>query len=394
MTTADSARLYFDWNATTPPYPEVIVAMGAALADAWGNPSSVHGTGRAARAHVEDAREALGRALGYHVRDVTLTSGGTEANNLALGSAFPASQLPGSLVLSRIEHPSVTQAALALAARGVHVVWVDPLPSGVVPVEAFAEAVARASETAPVRLLSLQAVNHETGVLQPVADVAELAHRVGALLHVDAVQAFGKVDRRAWEGADLVAVAGHKIRGPKGIGALAMRAGLRLVPILRGGAQERGMRPGTQDGAACAGLAVAVRKAEEGPARYATLAVLRDAFERGLDDLGESFGVRPLQNGTAPRVPHVSNLSWPGWRGAELCAALDLEGVAVSSGSACSAGTAEPSPVLTAMVGADRASRAVRISLGDETTQLSVFEAIRVWKRVLTRNGTKAKAKP
>ncbi|WP_437282604.1 cysteine desulfurase family protein [Sorangium sp. So ce375] len=393
--------IYLDWNATTPPHPEVLAAMQAAAEVAWANPASVHGPGRRARAFVEQAREAVARLTGFDARDVVLTSGGTEANNLALCHAFgeagtpaaaageagtPASRQPqGALVVSRIEHPSVTRAAEALAARGVHVAWVDPEPSGRVAPEAIAAAVDRAAAVAPVRLVSLQAVNHETGVVQPIAEAAAIVHARGARLHVDAVQAVGRLPPEAWVGADLVSVAAHKIRGPKGIGALAVRPGIRLRPVLLGGAQERGLRPGTQDPLAAAGFAVAALRAISAPARYAALAPLRDRLEAELVEVGRAAGAAPIRNGDEVRAPHVTNLSWPGWRGDELCAALDLEGVAVSSGSACSAGTAEPSPVLTAMLGPERAASAVRFSIGEDTTEADLIEAARRVARVLSR---------
>lgn len=378
-----SARhVYLDWNATTPPHPAVLEAMRAAADVAWANPASVHGPGRRARALVEEAREAVAALVGLDPRDAVLTSGGTEANNLAL--ALPFGEGEGSrrraLVVSRIEHPSIVRTAEALGRRGVLVVWVEPLPSGVLPAAAFAEAVERTQAEADVRLVVLQAVNHETGVVQPVAEVAAIAHGSGALLHVDAVQAVGRLSRDAWSGADLVSVAAHKIRGPKGIGALCTRAGLKVRPLLFGGAQERGVRPGTQDPIACAGFAEAARRAREaGPAAYARVAEQRDRLEAELVALGG------LVNGEGPRAPHVTNLSWPGWRGDELCAALDLEGVAVSSGSACSAGTAEPSPIITAMTGSTRAASAVRVSLGEDTTPEEVTSAICAFRRVLRR---------
>ncbi|WP_437737904.1 cysteine desulfurase family protein [Sorangium sp. So ce1335] len=385
--------IYLDWNATTPPHPEVLAAMQAAAEVAWANPASVHGPGRRARAFIEQAREAVARLTGFDARDVTLTSGGTEANNLALWHAFgdenagdraAGARLHGALVVSRIEHPSVTRAAEALAGRGVEVAWVDPEPSGRVAPEALSAALDRAAAVAPVRLVSLQAVNHETGIVQPVAEAAALAHARGARLHVDAVQAVGRLPE-AWTGADLVSVAAHKIRGPKGIGALAVRPGIRLRPVLFGGAQERGLRPGTQDPIAAAGFAAAARRALDGPARYAALAPLRDRLEADLVAAGRAAGAAPIRNGEGARAPHVTNLSWPGWRGDELCAALDLEGVAVSSGSACSAGTAEPSPVLTAMLGPERAASAVRFSIGEETTEADLAEAARRAARVLSR---------
>jgi len=361
--------------------------MSRALASAWGNPASVHGPGRRARAHVDAAREAVAGLTGLSARDVVLTSGGTEANNLALLHAFPSGVRGGALVTSRIEHPSVVRVAEQLAGEGVVVVWAEPDPSGVVTPAAVEAAMDRAAAQAPLKLCTLQAVNHETGVVQPIAEVAERVHRRGALLHVDAVQAAGRLGPEAWAGADLVSVAAHKIRGPKGIGALVTRPGVRLRPVLLGGAQERGLRPGTQDPAAAAGFAAAAACAATTAPRYAALAPLRDRLERELVALGRSAGAPPERNGEAPRAPHVTNLSWPGWRGDELCAALDLEGVAVSSGSACSAGTAEASPVLRAMLGEARAASAVRVSLGEETTADEIDEALRRWARVLARRG-------
>lgn len=390
---AGREHIYLDWNATTPPHPDVLAAMLEAARVAWANPASVHGPGRRARAYVESAREAVAALAGFDPRDVVLTSGGTEANNLALLHAFAdmggsgggkAGGVP-AMVVSRIEHPSIVRTAERLADRGVQVFWVEPGPDGVVAPEAFADTLERASRTSAVRLVVLQAVNHETGVIQPIAQVAELAHARGALLHVDVVQAAGRLAPYTWAGADLLSIAAHKIRGPKGVGALATRPGIRLRPVLYGGHQERGLRPGTQDAAACAGFAVAAERARPAPARYATLAELRDRLEAELTGLGEEHGTRPLRNGEGPRAPHITNLSWPGWRGDELCAALDLEGVAVSSGSACSAGTAEPSPVLKAMLGEERAASAVRASLGEDTSLEEVLEAVRRWRRVLGR---------
>jgi cysteine desulfurase len=375
--------IYLDWNATTPPLPAVMAAMHETLAEGWANPASVHGPGRRARGHVERARDAVAALLGMDARDVVLTSGGTEANNLALEHAFADGA--GSLVTSCVEHPSVVRAAEALVDRGVAVEWASPEPSGIVLASVVAAAMDRAARRAPLRLVSLQAVNHETGVIHPVAEVAELVHARGARLHVDAVQAVGRLHREAWAGADLVSIAAHKIRGPKGVGALAARPGIALRPVLRGGAQERGVRPGTQDAAACAGFAVAAQHAIGGPARYAAVRPLRDRLELDLVAMGDAAGQRPLVNGTAGRAPHVLNLSWPGWRGEELCAALDLEGVAVSSGAACSAGTPESSPVLRAMLGEGRAASAVRISLGEETRAEDIDEALVRFRRVIER---------
>jgi cysteine desulfurase len=377
---------YLDWNATTPPHPQVIEAMNEAARLAWANPSSLHQMGRAAKGVVEGAREAVAALLEMSPRDVVFTSGGTEANNLALLRPFLArdgSPAGGLLVTSRLEHPSVTAVAELLERRGVRVAWLPTPPSGRIDPADVDRALA-AGETMP-KLVALSAANHETGVVQPIDEVGEVARRWGADLHVDAVQAAGRLPPDAWRGADSIAVAAHKMRGPKGIGALVVRPGIAVRPLLRGGAQERGLRPGTVDPVAAAGFGVAARRAAEGAARYRRLAPLREAWEQRLLGIGARLGRPPLVNGTAPRAPHVSNLSWPGWAGDELVAALDLEGVCVSAGSACAAGTPEPSRVIAAMLGEERARSAVRISLGEETTAEVLETAIAVFERVLRR---------
>ena len=364
-------EVYLDWNAATPPHPDVVAAMAAAAASGWGNPASVHGAGRRARALVEDCRETAASVLRVDPRDVVFTSGGTEANNLALRAA-PA------LVTSRIEHPSVVRVAEHLEGRGVPVRWLPVPPSGRLEPAEVERALAGLERGA---FVALMAVNHETGVIQPVAEVAAVTRALGAHLHVDAVQAVGRLDLAGLTGADSLAVASHKLRGPKGIGLLAFRAGRSPVPLLLGGAQERGLRPGTVDAIAAAGFRAALERAEESRAHYQALAPLRDELERGL---AAHALVNGLQTG---RAAHVSNLSFSGCRGDELVAALDLEGVRVSSGSACSAGTTEPSVVISAMLGRERATSAVRISLGEDTGAAQVEYAIAAFLRVLSSGG-------
>ena len=213
-------------------------------------------------------------------------------------------------------------------------------------------------------------------------EVARLALQRDALLHVDAVQLVGKAQMPIQP--DSVAVAAHKIRGPKGIGALVTRPGVALAPLLRGGEQERGLRPGTADPIAAAGFACAAKRARSTPAHYQRLEPMRDRFEQRLMTLLAQHGT-VARNGTALRLPHVVNLSVGGWNGPELCAALDLEGIAISSGSACSAGTAEPSPVIEAMVGRERARSAIRISLGEATTEEELGAAYEAFERVINR---------
>ncbi len=361
------ACIYLDWNATTPPHPAVLAAMARAAQESWGNPSSTHRVGRQARARVEDAREKLAEICAVHPRDVLFTSGGTEANNLALASA------PG-LALSRLEHPSVTRVAEQLEQRGIPVAWVEVPTNGRIVAEAYREALARLPRGS---IAALMAANHETGVLQPLEEVALVAHALGATLHVDAVQALGKLPAETWRFADSLAVAAHKIRGPKGVGALAFRGSKAPKPVLVGGSQERGLRPGTVDPIAAAGFLAALEQAAQGPARYVELARLRDDFESAFKSVAE------LNGGETARLPHVSNLSFHGVSGDEVVAALDLLGVCVSSGSACSAGTTEPSPVISAMVGRERARAAVRVSLGEATTNNEIQAAKAAFRRVL-----------
>ena len=360
-------EIYLDWNATTPPHPDVLAAMVRAWESGWGNPASVHGVGRRARAVVEAVREQIARTLSVEGRDVVLTSGGTEANNLALQGVC-------GLATTRLEHPSVTRVAEALALRGVPVVWIPATPGGQVDVDGVGPALAQLPRGSTV---ALAAVNHESGVIQPVREVARAAWTAGARIHVDAVQALGKLPPNEYLHGDSYAVAAHKLRGPKGVGALAWRGGAAPRPVLLGGAQERGLRPGTQDAVTAAGFGAAIARVAEGPERYQELATLRDRLEQGLRDFGRSNG------DAAVRAPHVLNVSFLGWRGDELVAALDLEGIRVSSGSACSAGTAEPSSVVAAMLGVERARSAVRFSLGETTTAEEIDEVLAVCHQVL-----------
>ena len=368
--------VYLDWNATTSPVREVIDAMAAAARDTWGNPASVHAFGRAAWGRVEEARQAVARLTRSDPRDVVLTSGGTEANNLALRSAF--AEGPGVLVTSQLEHPSVTRVAEALEREGrARVCWVRVCPDGTIDLDDLE----KVCKNGAVRLVAVQAVNAETGVVQPVQDVVELARRAGARVHVDAVQVFGRLADVAEE-ADTRSLAAHKMRGPKSIGALATRPGVSLAPVLFGGSQERGLRPGTVDPVGAAGLAAAARHAMTSPPGWHAISPLRDALEAGLLRLARNARV----NGAgAPRAPHVTSVAFPGWLAPEIVAALDLEGVAASGGSACSAGTAEPSSVLAAMGDPEAATCSVRFSLGEETTREDVEFALAAAQRVFAR---------
>jgi cysteine desulfurase len=368
---------YLDWNATTPPLPAVVEAMGAATREAWGNPSSVHAFGRAARARVEDAREAVAKLAKSDPRDVVLMSGGTEANNLALRSAFTGGA--GVLVTSRLEHPSVAKVAEALEREGrARVRWLRVLPQGTIDLEDLERALAEGG----VRLVALMAVNAETGVVQPVREAIDMAHRAGALVHIDTVQTFGRA-ADVLEDADTRSLAAHKMRGPKGIGALVTRPGHPIAPVLLGGSQERGIRPGTVDPVTAAGLGAAARHALTSPAKWSALSPLRDALEQGLRSL---YPRARINGASGPRVPHVASVAFPGWSSPELVAALDLEGIAASGGSACSAGTAEPSGVLLAMGDEEAATCTIRFSLGEDTTRADVDAALSAAATVLSRS--------
>ena len=363
-----TTEVYLDWNATTPPLPEVIEVMAEVARSTWGNPASVHARGRRARDVVETAREEIALLVGASARDVIFTSGGTEANNLALRHA-PA------LVTSQLEHPSVTRVADALMLDGRPVRWLTVPSSGCLSADAVKELLVALPEGAVV---AVAAVNHETGVIQPLAEIAEAVRAAGARLHVDAVQVVGKLPVDLLAGADTLSLAAHKIRGPKGIGALVHRPERAPKPLLLGGSQERGRRPGTVDPVAAAGFRVASAHARAALNERGRLTELRDHIEAVL------MGWGGTPNGAdAPRLGHVTNLSFAGRAGDELVAALDLLGVAVSSGSACSAGTTEPSKIIGAMLGFERARGAVRISLGEATTGQDVDFALKAFERVL-----------
>jgi cysteine desulfurase len=344
--------------------------MASALESGWANPASVHSPGRRARALVEDARAAVARLTGRDPRHVVFTSGGTEANNLALAGAR-------AIVTSRLEHPSIVRVAEAEEALGVVVRWIRVDERGLVEPDRVEEALA---ELEPGAVVAVSAVNHETGVIAPLREIAAVAARAGARLHVDAVQGAGRLLPSMWQWGTTLAVAAHKLRGPKGIGALVSEPGFVPAPVLRGGSQERGLRPGTLDAVALAGFRAAAEHAEGGPERYRRLEPLRDRIELSLASRGRVNGAG------VPRAPHVTNISFPGARGDELVAALDLEGINVSSGSACSAGTEEPSPVIQAMLGPERARSALRVSLGEDTIDADVERLLSVLPQVLARS--------
>ncbi|MFW6079038.1 MAG: cysteine desulfurase family protein [Gemmatimonadota bacterium] len=376
------STLYLDHAATTPIRPEVREAMAPYLDGRFGNPSSVHRWGREARSALERARERVAAVLGAQPREIVFTGGGTEADNLAVLGRWRAERrasAPGPVVCSAIEHSAVLGATEAAAGEGAEVVVLAVDERGVVDVGEVEEAL-----VAEPAVVSVMWGNNEVGVIQPMARIAERCREAGVALHTDAVQAFGKARVRVDEVAcDLLAVSAHKIGGPKGVGALYVRDGIDIEPLVHGGGQERALRPGTQNVAGAVGLAEAAERAVAARESEATkLRSLRDRLEAGLRD--RLPGLR-TNAGDAERLPHILNVTIPGVDREAVVMALDLEGVAVSSGSACHSGSIEPSHVLMAMGRADDEAATVRFSFGWSTTEEEIERAIERVPSVLDR---------
>ena len=364
-----SGASYLDYTATTPPRPEVAEAMAAVVA-LVGNASSVHRFGRMARKRIEDAREQVAALVGARSEQVVFTSGGTEANNLALcGANRPP-------VVSAIEHDSVLRAAPDAPRLPVS-------GDGVVDLEALD---ALLGERPGPALVSLMLANNETGVIQPVSEAAAIAHGHGALLHCDAVQGAGKVALDfAALGADMISLSAHKMGGPQGIGALVVGDGVALSPLLVGGGQERSRRAGTENLPGIVGFGVAAEFAAQGLAGAARLGALRDRLEQAL---GEITPHRVVFGAGAPRLANTSCVTMPGVAAETQVMSFDLAGVAISAGSACSSGKVAPSHVLAAM-GASQAEagEAVRISLGSATLNADIDRMIDAWRVLFKRAG-------
>ena len=374
-------RTYLDWNATAPLRLEARAAIAAAL-ELAGNPSSVHAEGRAARRLVEQARVKVAALAGADPALVTFTSGGTEANMLALTPDLQSGEKKGActrLLVSAIEHVSV-RAGGRFAPEAVEEIAVTP--KGVVDLDALAKRLAALPKGERV-LVSVMLANNETGVIQPISDIAAIAHEAGALLHVDAVQAAGRIRCDIRElGADLLTISAHKLGGPKGAGALIRRdEALRPAPLMRGGGQERRLRAGTENVAGIAGFgAAAEAAARDLKADAARMAALRDRLEAGL----KAATPRVIIFGAeAERVPNTTLFALPGAKAETAVIALDLEGFAVSSGAACSSGKVKPSHVLAAMGAAPELARGgIRVSLGWSTTEADIDRFLNAWIKV------------
>jgi cysteine desulfurase len=368
-------RLYLDYNATTPLAPVVADRMAAALREEFGNPSSVHHFGQRAKAALDEARTAVAALLGGDPAEVVFTSGGTESDNLAIRGVAEALEATGRrhLIASTIEHEAVLNTVKALARRGWDVTLIGVDARGLVDPAALEEAL-----TDRTALVSVMHANNEIGTVQPIEALARLAKARGALVHTDAVQSAGKVPLAVKAlGVDLLSVSAHKFYGPKGVGALWIRRGLRLAPLMTGGRQERGRRAGTENVAGIVGMGAAARYAAATmAAEVPRLAELRDRLEAGI--LRSVTGTA-VNGAPTPRVANTTNISFDRVEAESLLIALDLAGIAVSTGSACSSGTLEPSHVLKAMgLPAHRTQNSIRFSLGAGTREADVERVVEV----------------
>ena len=382
----EHSAIYLDHNATTPLHPRVKEAMTEAF-EVFGNPSSLHSIGRRAHRLIEEARAQIALLIGAQPDEIVFVGSGSEANNTVLSMvACSSDQCRGGpqprpgIVTSTIEHPCILETARCLRHRGSDIAFVEVDSSGRVPLEALSEAI-----TPNVGLVSVMMANNETGTMQNIPKIAALAHERGALFHTDAVQAVGKVpvDVRALD-VDFLALSGHKIYGPKGIGVLYVRKGTPFCPLLRGGHQERGRRAGTENTIGIVGLGMAAKlRLEEMPDEIPRIDALREALHRGIEDRIPDI----LFNGhPSEHMPNTLNVSFLGIEGEAILLYLDLEGVAVSTGSACASGSLDPSHVLLAMgLSAEQAHGSIRISLGRGTTAEEVEQVLEILPRVIEK---------
>jgi cysteine desulfurase len=375
-------RVYFDYNATTPLAPDVIEAVVRTTREIFGNASSIHHFGQQAKAAMDDARSAVAAMLNADPSEVVFTSGGTEADNFAIRGAAEALEPVGRrhLIASAVEHEAVLNTLRSLARRGWRTTLLPVDHTGIVSPDRLREAI-----TADTALVSVMHANNEIGTIQPVAALAAIAHEHGALMHTDAVQTAGKipVDVRAL-GVDLLSLSAHKFNGPKGAGALWIKRGTRMQPIVTGGKHERNRRAGTENVPAIAGLGVAARLAGGKLSTEGTrVGALRDRLEAGI--LRGVPGAA-VNGAVDARVPNTTNISFDRVEAESLLIALDLEGIAVSTGSACSSGTLEPSHVLRAMgLPTHRTQNSLRFSLGMFSTEEEVDRVVDVLPRLVEK---------
>lgn len=373
-------RIYLDNSATTRVDDLVLEAMLPFFREKFGNASSVHLFGQEARTGVEAARSSVAELLGADTREIVFTSGGTESDNAALWGIFRSGYRPGRhIITTKIEHPAVLATCKAMESAGAEITYVPVGGSGRVD-PADVEAAIRQDTI----LVSVMHANNETGIIQPVEEISAIARKRGIRMHSDAVQSIGKIPVDVRElGVDLLSMSGHKIHGPKGIGVLYVRKGIKLAPFMTGGSQERKRRAGTENVPAIVGLGAAAHLARKRlPEMRSRVAGLRDRLEsRIMESIG---GARA--NGRGPRLPTISNLSFTGLEGEAAVIALDLAGVAVSTGSACSSGAMDPSHVLTSMgLRPEIVQGSLRFSLCYHNTEEEIEQALRILESVIQR---------
>jgi cysteine desulfurase len=375
--------VYLDHAATTPLRPEVLEAMLPYLTEQWGNPSSIHTSGRGARRGLDEARETVARLLGAKPREIVFTGGGTESDNLAVkGAAWAASARGRHLVTSSVEHKAVLHSCAVTERHGFGVTYLPVDRYGRVDPAAVAAAI-----TERTSLVSVMYANNEVGTIQPIREIGAICRELRVLFHVDAVQAGGflPLDVDGLQ-VDLLSLGAHKLYGPKGVGALFVRQGTQLLPQLSGGSQERQRRAGTENVAAIVGFARALELAQADPeardAENARLAGLRDGLIAGLTSIpGVNLSGHPTE-----RLPNNASVVVEGVEGGDLVAALDLEGIEVSTGSACTTGSAEPSHVLLAMgIDPELAHGSLRLTAGRGTSEDEVARTVEVTRAVVGR---------
>jgi cysteine desulfurase len=385
-------RVYLDYNATTPVEPEVLDAMLPYFSAEFGNAASIHTPGQKARAAVETAREQVAALIGARPQEIVFTSGGTESDNHAIfgivSSSFSSTSFTSStslssrphVITSTIEHEAVLNACQALEKEGVAVTYLGVGRDGQIDLEELRRALR--PETV---LITIMHANNELGTVQPVQEIGRIAKEADVYFHTDAVQSAGKIpiDVNQLQ-VDLLSISGHKLYAPKGVGALYIRGGTRLRQLLYGGHHQRGFRPGTENVAGIVGLGKAAELARKSLANDANrLSVLRDQLEQGLL---RSIPQSRVNAGASPRTPNTTNLIFPGLEGEALLIALDLKGLACSTGAACSSGAVEPSHVLTAIgLPPEEARASLRFSLGRHTTQADIDFALQMVPAAVTQ---------
>jgi len=379
-------QIYLDHNATTPLHPEVKAAMREA-AEVFGNPSSLHAFGRQARQLIEDARATVAGFIGAEPEEMVFVGSGSEANNTVLSSLTCCSghcdargETLRQLITSRIEHPCILEASKCIQEKGITVLYLDVDRTGKIDLGQLKKLL-----SGKRGLVSMMMANNETGTIQDIKQAAKLAHEAGALFHTDAVQAVGKIPVNVRDlGVDFLTLSGHKIYGPKGVGAIYVKKGVPFCPLIRGGHQEQGRRAGTENTIGIAGLGAAVaQRVKEMPGEAARLRTLRTMLSEGLT---RRIPESTLNGHVTDCLAGTLNISFAGAEGEAILLYLDLEGIAVSTGSACASGSLDPSHVLLAMgLSPEQAHGSIRLSLGRDTTEDEVSFVLEKLPEVITR---------